>query len=179
MWDGIMCYHGIELGSASLVHRFLSEVGASGQRIQSLFLVSPFVELSSQTELSQRILRTLLEAKSQGADVALVSDNTSGRRSDFGITLSLEPELEETLFLHPKLHAKAGIATLRSGYQFGFVGSANLTPEGLARNRELVVGLGNDFSGSEGSMACAELDRWMHDIVAQSVFAQPILNLIH
>ncbi len=65
-----------ELGSGALADRFLVEAGATGQRLKSLFLVSPFVELVPHNELAQRITRVLLHAKQQTHDVALISDNT-------------------------------------------------------------------------------------------------------
>jgi hypothetical protein len=173
-----MYFDDFELGSGALADRFLAEAGATGQRLKSLFLVSPFVELASRGELAQRITRVLLHAKLQSDDVALISDNTGCRRGDFGIAVAIEPDLEGVLYLHPKLHAKAGLATLQSGYQFGFVGSANLTTEGLFRNRELVIGLVNNSSGQRGSRFCSDLEDWIRATLSTSTLATSSLKLL-
>lgn len=158
----------VEIGTSAINRRFFSEWAANEASVRTAFVVSPFVELASGTPIARQVIGLLLEAKRQSADVALVSDQCVPRDRDFRAAMAETPGLEGTLYLRPQLHAKAGLVTLRSGYQFGFVGSANLTARGLSHNHELVVGLVNNGEGSATCQLCCDLEAWIRETVSTS-----------
>src|SRR4051812_10053181 len=112
-----MRYHELELGTSAILNRFLSDLLDHAHHLKSAFLVSPFVELAANTRTAIQIRQFLSDAKHNGAEAALLSDDTPARRRDFQTVLAAEPNLEGTLYLIPKLHAKCGLVTLRSGVQ--------------------------------------------------------------
>jgi hypothetical protein len=133
--------HEFNIGQADVVERFLQEASASPREIRKLVLVSPFVELAGGLGSAGHRLRELLSSvRAAGGEAVLISEDTPTRKAEFRRAMELDCELEGSLRLCKKLHAKCGWALNRAGCNFAFLGSANLTDAGLHKNGEIAFG---------------------------------------
>lgn len=122
-----------------MVEEFLSEVETCPWFFQNVVIVSPFIELSGVSDVGNRVRQLLYTIIRNGDKAALVSELSKNRVDDFRAAISLSPSLEDTLLLHPKVHAKCGYALSKNGYSYAFMGSTNMTDQGLKHNLEMVL----------------------------------------
>jgi hypothetical protein len=129
----------ITIGGNIILDEYLTELEIAPWVFHRVIVVSPFTELSDGSELSQRICQILKRVKQYGGKAFFISEFSVRRISDFRRTCKIHPELADNLLICKKLHAKCGYAHSRNGLSYAFMGSSNVTHNGMKHNREIVM----------------------------------------